>query len=197
MFGALGIALKYQRKVLFWGILGAIVMRGVFIFAGVSVLERFEWVMYLFGALLLYTAFRMLRSHGVKVDPQRNPLVRFAQRFFPFDADYVGGAFTVRRGGRRLLTPLAIALVAAAVAHNASVVRGRRPRWTVGKRSGMCSMSASATSTAHRKSAPRPEARDSNQSGVLTMSASVAERTTRHKVSRPGPVVERRSADCG
>ena len=72
MFGALGIALKYQRKVLFWGILGAIVMRGVFIFAGVSVLERFEWVMYLFGALLLYTAFRMLRSHGVKVDPQRN-----------------------------------------------------------------------------------------------------------------------------
>lgn len=112
VFGSLGIGLKYQRKVLFWGIFGAIVIRAVFIFAGVSVLDRFAWVMYVFGGLLLFTAFRMLRAHGVQVDPQRNLMVRSARRLFPVDSDYVGGAFTVRRAGRRLLTPLALALVA-------------------------------------------------------------------------------------
>ena len=112
VFGSLGIALRYQRKVLFWGILGAIVMRGVFIFAGVAVLERFTWVMYVFGALLVFTAIKLLRSRGVQADPQRNPLVRLTKRFFPVAPDYTGNAFTVRRAGRRLLTPLAVALVA-------------------------------------------------------------------------------------
>ena len=112
VFGSLGIALQYQRKVLFWGILGAIVMRGVFIFAGVAVLERFAWVMYVFGALLVFTAVKLLRSHGVQVDPQRNPMVRLARRFFPVASGYEGNAFTLRRAGRRMLTPLAIALVA-------------------------------------------------------------------------------------
>ena len=112
VFGSLGIALRNQRKVLFWGIFGAIVMRGVFILVGVSILERFEWVIYLFGALLVFTAYRLIRSHGVQADPQRNPLVRLARRLFPVDADYEGNAFTVRKAGVRLLTPLAIALVA-------------------------------------------------------------------------------------
>jgi len=112
VFGSLGIALRYQRKVLFWGILGAIVLRGTFIFVGVSVLERFEWVIYLFGALLVFTAYRLIRSHGVQVDPERNPMVRVARRLFPIDVDYEGNAFTVRKAGRRMLTPLVIALVA-------------------------------------------------------------------------------------
>jgi tellurite resistance protein TerC len=112
VFGSLGIALRNQRKVLFWGIFGAIVMRGVFILVGVSILERFEWVIYLFGALLVFTAYRLIRSHGVQADPQRNPLVRLARRLFPVDVDYEGNAFTVRKAGVRLLTPLAIALVA-------------------------------------------------------------------------------------
>jgi TerC family integral membrane protein len=112
VFGSLGIALRYQRKVLFWGILGAIVMRGVFIFAGVAALERFAWVMYVFGALLVFTAVKLLRSHGVEVDPQRNPMVRLARRFFPVASEYEGNAFTLRRAGRRMLTPLAVALVA-------------------------------------------------------------------------------------
>jgi tellurite resistance protein TerC len=112
VFSSLGIALRYQRKVLFWGILGAIVMRGAFIFAGVAVLERFTWVMYIFGALLVFTAVKLLRSHGVQADPQRNPLVRLARRFLPVESEYQGNAFTVRRTGRRVLTPLAIALVA-------------------------------------------------------------------------------------
>lgn len=105
VFGSLGIALRNQRKVLFWGIFGAIVMRGVFILVGVSILERFEWVIYLFGALLVFTAYRLIRSHGVQVEAERNPLVRVARRLFPVDVEYQGNAFTVRKSGRRMLTP--------------------------------------------------------------------------------------------
>ena len=112
VFGSLGIALRHQRKVLFWGIFGAIVMRGVFIVAGLGVLERFGWVMYVFGALLVFTAVRLLRSHGVKIDPEKAPLVRVVRRLFPVAMDDVSGAFSVRREGRRMLTPLAVALVA-------------------------------------------------------------------------------------
>jgi len=112
VFGSLGIALRDQRKVLFWGIFGAIVLRGTFILVGVSILERFEWVIYLFGALLVFTAYRLIRSHGVQADPERNPLVRAARRLFPVDVEYQGSAFTVRKAGRRTLTPLMIALVA-------------------------------------------------------------------------------------
>ena len=83
VFGSLGIALRHQRKVLFWGIFGAIVMRGVFIVAGLGVLERFGWVMYVFGALLVFTAVRLLRSHGVKVDPEKAPLVRLIAAALP------------------------------------------------------------------------------------------------------------------
>jgi tellurite resistance protein TerC len=112
VFGSLGIALRYQRKVLFWGILGAMVMRGAFIVAGVSLISRFEWIVYIFGALLVYTAYRLVRSHGVQVEPEKNPLVRFARRLFPVAADYEGRRFIIRRAGQTLITPLVIALVA-------------------------------------------------------------------------------------
>jgi tellurite resistance protein TerC len=112
VFASLGIALPYQRKVLFWGIFGAIVLRGTFILVGVSILERFEWVIYLFGALLVFTAYRLIRAHGVQVDPERNPMVRISRRLFPVDVEYVGNAFSVRKAGRRMMTPLVIALVA-------------------------------------------------------------------------------------
>jgi tellurite resistance protein TerC len=68
--------------------------------------------MYLFGALLIFTAIKMVRSHGVKVHPEHNPLVRLAKRVLPVESDYVGGSFTVRRAGKLFLTPLAVALVA-------------------------------------------------------------------------------------
>lgn len=112
VFGSLGIALRYQRKVLFWGILGAMLMRGAFIVAGVSLISRFEWIVYVFGALLVYTAYRLVRSHGVQVEPDKNPLVRFARRLFPVAADYEGRRFVIRRAGQTLITPLVIALVA-------------------------------------------------------------------------------------
>ena len=92
VFGSLGIALQYQRKVLFWGILGAMIMRGVFIVAGVSLINRFEWIIYIFGAVLVYTAYRLVRSSGVQVEPEKNPLVRFARRFFPVAVGLQGAA---------------------------------------------------------------------------------------------------------
>lgn len=112
VFGSLGIALQYQRKVLFYGILGAMVMRGVFIVAGVSLINRFEWIVYIFGAVLVYTAYRLVRSHGVQVEPEKNPLVRFARRLFPVATGYTGRRFVIRRGGRTFITPLVLALVA-------------------------------------------------------------------------------------
>jgi len=112
VFGALGIALQHQRKVLFWGILGAIVMRGTFIFAGVSLIERFHWIIYVFGALLVFTAYRLFRSHGVQVAPEKNPMVRLARRVFSVDAGYKGDRFVVRRHGKVFITSLVIALVA-------------------------------------------------------------------------------------
>ncbi len=112
VFGSLGISLRYQRKVLFWGILGAIVMRGTFIVAGVELIERFHWIIYIFGALLVFTAYRLIRSHGVKVEPENNPMVRLARRILPVDAEYRGKRFVVRRGGKLFITSLVIALVA-------------------------------------------------------------------------------------
>ena len=112
VFGSLGIALRHQRKVLFLGILGAIVMRGAFIIAGVSLINRFTWIVYLFGVLLVYTAFRLVRSHGVKVEPEKNPMVRVARRILPVAADYRGHRFLTRRDGKLSITPLVIALVA-------------------------------------------------------------------------------------
>lgn len=112
VFGSLGIALRHQRRVLFWGIIGAIVMRGAMIAAGVVALERFHWIIYLFGALLLATAVRLMRTHGQPADPARNPLVRLTRRLVPVATDYDGPSFTVHRQGTRLLTPLAVALVA-------------------------------------------------------------------------------------
>lgn len=112
VFGSLAIGLRYQRKVLFWGILGAMIMRGAFIVAGISLISRFEWIVYIFGALLVYTAYRLVRSHGVQVEPEKNPMVRFARRIFPVATDYEGKRFLIRRGGRTFITPLVIALVA-------------------------------------------------------------------------------------
>jgi TerC family integral membrane protein len=112
VFGSLGIALRYQRKVLFWGILGAMIMRGVFIVVGVSLINRFEWIVYVFGAVLVYTAYRLVRSHGVQVEPEKNPLVRFARRLFPVASDYKGRRFVIRRHGKTFVTPLVLALVA-------------------------------------------------------------------------------------
>ncbi len=106
---------EHQRKVLFWGILGALLMRGVFIAAGVGLISRFSWITYAFGALLVYSGFRLLRQGETKIHPEKNAALRLFRRAFPVTEDYVGGQFFTRRFVRQksglFATPLLVALV--------------------------------------------------------------------------------------
>ncbi len=102
---------ELQRKVLFWGIVGAVVMRAVFIGAGVTLLNRFHWLMYLFGAFLVYAAIKLLFQEDEQGNPGENVITRFAQRHLGFIDEYVGEAFTTVRGGARLFTKLALVLI--------------------------------------------------------------------------------------
>jgi tellurite resistance protein TerC len=92
--------------VLFWGILGALVMRAAFIVAGAALLQRFHWIIYIFGGFLVLTGIRLLRSQGAEVHPGRNPVYRLFARFVPMVKDYRGPAFFVVENGRRYATPL-------------------------------------------------------------------------------------------
>lgn len=99
-----------QHKVLFWGILGALVMRGLFILLGVGLIRRFEWIIYLFGAFLVYTGFKFLREESTDVHPERNPVLKAIRRWIPVTPDYVGGRFFVRNAGL-YATPLFVVLL--------------------------------------------------------------------------------------
>ncbi|HUF84219.1 MAG TPA: TerC family protein [Acidimicrobiia bacterium] len=102
---------EYQFRVLFWGIFGALVMRAAFIFGGIAILERFDWVLYVFGAFLVFTAVRIARHQETEVHPERNPVLRLVSRVIPSTPDYDGQKFFTRKTGRRLATPLFVVLV--------------------------------------------------------------------------------------
>lgn len=102
---------KYQHKVLFWGIIGALLMRAFFIIAGVSLINRFHWVIYVFGLLLLYAGFKLLKGTGEAVDPGKNPLVRIARKYLRVTEHYEGGEFFVVRHQRNYATPLFLVLL--------------------------------------------------------------------------------------
>lgn len=112
LFAAFAVPAAYQHRLLFWGILGAIVFRAAFIAAGTAILDAAHWVIYLLGILLVVTGLRLARSRGHAVDPERNPVLRLFRRFVPMTDGYRGAAFLVREGGRRLATPLLAVLVA-------------------------------------------------------------------------------------
>jgi tellurite resistance protein TerC len=112
IFGYFAVPAKYQHRVLFWGVVGALVMRAAFIAAGAALLENFSWTVYVFGGFLLLTGLRMARQREDHVDPSRNPLLRLLRRRVPMTDDYEGQRFFVRRAGRLLATPmLAVLLV--------------------------------------------------------------------------------------
>ena len=111
LFSYFAVPREYQFRVLFWGIFGALVMRAAFIFAGVAVLERFEWVLYVFGAFLIVTAVRIARHQETEVHPDRNPVLRLVRRLVPSTSEYDGQKMFTRRSGRLLATPLFIVLV--------------------------------------------------------------------------------------
>ncbi len=102
---------EQERAVLFWGIIGALIMRGIFIVAGVALVTRFHWIMYLFGAFLVYTGFKLLRTDDGQADPSRNPVLKWSRKLLPVTDEYAGGKFFYRRGGRLVVTPLFIVLL--------------------------------------------------------------------------------------
>lgn len=111
IFSYFGVPRKYQFRVLFWGIFGALVLRAIFIFAGVALLERFSWVLYIFGAFLLFTAWRIYRHDEAEVHPEKNPVLKLIQRVLPSTPELDGQKLFTRRSGRLLATPLFAVLI--------------------------------------------------------------------------------------
>jgi tellurite resistance protein TerC len=101
----------HQPKILKWGIIGALVMRGIFIFVGIGLIERFHWMVYVFGGLLLFTGIKMAFDRGQKIDPEKNPLVRLVGRFLPIAKKVQGDRFFIREKGKLVATPLFLALL--------------------------------------------------------------------------------------
>ena len=112
IFNYFGVPSEAQPKVLKWGILGAIVMRFIMITAGALLLHQFEWIIYVFGGILILTGIRMLLQKDQRIEPEKNPIVRLARRVLPFTDGYDGANFTHRtRRGRLLATPLVLVLL--------------------------------------------------------------------------------------
>ena len=111
VFGSFRVPAAYQHRVLFWGILGALIMRAIFIFAGAALLTRFHWVIYIFGGFLLLTGFKLLWQRDVEPHPEQNPLFRLFTRVVRSVPEYDGSHFTVRRDGVLYVTPLLLVLV--------------------------------------------------------------------------------------
>src|SRR5687768_14405987 len=111
IFSYFHVPSQYQHKVLFLGILGALVMRAIFIFAGIELIHRFHWLIYIFGAFLIITGIRMLFSGDTKIDPERNFFVRMVRKIIPVTNDYVADKFFTRVDGALWATPLFLALV--------------------------------------------------------------------------------------
>jgi tellurite resistance protein TerC len=102
---------KYQHKVLFWGIIGALIMRAIFIFAGVALISRFHWIIYIFGGFLIITGIRMLFHGDTKVDPEKNPVVRFFRKLFPVTHTMHEDKFFIRQNSKTYATPLFLCLL--------------------------------------------------------------------------------------
>jgi len=102
---------QYQHKVLFWGIIGALLMRVVFIFAGVALIEKFHFTIYIFGAILLYTGYKMFKHNNAKIDPEQNPLIRFTRKYMPVTTELHGERFFTRLNGKWHATPLFLVLL--------------------------------------------------------------------------------------
>jgi len=112
IFSVFAVPAQYQHRVLLWGILGALVLRAVFIVLGAALIHRFHWIMYVFGAFLVYTGIKLLMQSDDEIQPEKNPMFRLFRRFVPAVAEYHGSQFTVVQDGVRYATPLLVVLVA-------------------------------------------------------------------------------------
>ena len=111
LFSFFGVQRKYQHEVLFWGIFGALILRSIFIFAGAAMVQRFEWILAIFGVFLIYTGIKMFSHKDESVDPSNNIFVKLFKKFFPVTDQMHEDKFFIIENGKRLATPLFIALL--------------------------------------------------------------------------------------
>jgi tellurite resistance protein TerC len=111
IFSYFGVPQNFQHRVLFWGVLGALIMRSLFIAAGVALIEQFEWVLYVFGIILVISGWKMMASKGIEVHPEKNIFIRAARRVFPVDHGYETSKFFVRKNGKVHLTSMFLVLI--------------------------------------------------------------------------------------
>ena len=111
IFQYFAVPVVFQHRTLFWGILGALIMRGGMILAGGALIQRFEWIIYVFGGLLIFTAVKMLRSQNEQIEPEKNPLVRLARKVYPVTREFHEQKFFVHEAGKQAITPLFLVLL--------------------------------------------------------------------------------------
>ncbi len=111
IFAYFSVPLQFQHRVLFWGILGALAMRGLMIWLGTELISRFAWMLYVLGAFLVFTGIKMIFAPEEEVHPEKNPFIRLARKLFPVTTQFDGQKFVTELEGRRALTPLALVLV--------------------------------------------------------------------------------------
>ena len=111
IFSFFKVPREYERKVLFLGIIGVLITRGIFITTGVTLIQRFDWMFYIFGAILIYTAFKLAFGKAEEIQPEKNPVLKFFHRFMPVTQSYEGGRFFVRKDGRLYATALFVVLL--------------------------------------------------------------------------------------
>jgi tellurite resistance protein TerC len=111
IFSYFKVPTKYQHRVLFWGVLGALIMRVIMILLGATLIETFSWAIYFFGAFLIYTGLQMFRQQETEIEPENNPIVRLITRFMPITRHYEGKAFFTRENGKRVGTLLLLVLI--------------------------------------------------------------------------------------
>ena len=112
LFASFSVPKEFQHRVLFWGVFGAILMRAIFIGLGAALVSRFDWIMYVFGAILIFTGIKLMKEGEAQPHPERNPIYRLARRLFPAVPEYHGKHFFVVKDGRRYATPLLLVLIA-------------------------------------------------------------------------------------
>jgi tellurite resistance protein TerC len=111
IFSYFSVPAKYQHRVLFWGIIGALLMRGAMIFAGAALIKEFHWVIWIFGAFLIFTGIKMATSGDEKLEPEKNPVIQLVRRFLPVSPAYDGQKFFTVQNGVRMATPLFLVLI--------------------------------------------------------------------------------------
>ena len=112
IFTYFGVRYRYQHKVLMIGIVTAVVLRAVFIYGGIVLLESFHWMIYVFGAILIYSGVKLTKGVDEEVDPEKNPIVRYARRVIPIVTEYQGSKFVIKQNGKKFFTPMILVLLA-------------------------------------------------------------------------------------